>query len=156
MMKLIKYTLFLLFPLYSQANCFEKVGRYYNFDPDYLRAIAWKESQYNVNAIGKNNDGSRDIGIMQINTSNIEKLKPIFPAISVKNLIKYPCFNVSVGGYILNENFKKYGRKWIAIGVYNAGSKNNDKRVKIRYNYAKDVNLYYNKIKRKELRLPRI
>lgn len=155
----VKKSLLLLFaiiPLYSNAQCFDKVGRFYKFDPDYLRAIAWKESRYNANAIGKNNDGSRDIGIMQINTSNIQGLRAVFPNISVKNLLKYPCFNISVGGYILNENFKQYGRKWLAVGVYNAGSKNNDKRVRIRYNYAKEVNFYYNQIKRKELLLPRV
>ena len=132
----------LLLPIYSQAQCFDKVGKFYNFDPDYLRAIAWKESRFNSNAIGKNNDGSMDIGIMQINTS--------------KNLLKYPCFNISVGGYILNENFKRYGRKWLAVGVYNAGSKNNGKRIVIRYNYAKDVNKYYNQIKNRSLILPRV
>ena len=104
----------------------------------------------------KNNDGSMDIGIMQINTSNIQGLRNVFPAISVKNLLKYPCFNISVGGYILNENFKRYGRKWLAVGVYNAGSKNNGKRIVIRYNYAKDVNKYYNQIKNRSLILPRV
>lgn len=152
-----KTFLFLLFlPIYSQAQCFDKVGKFYNFDPDYLRAIAWKESRFNSNAIGKNNDGSMDIGIMQINTSNIQNLRNVFPAISVKNLLKYPCFNISVGGYILNENFKRYGRKWLAVGVYNAGSKNNGKRIVIRYNYAKDVNKYYNQIKNRSLILPRV
>lgn len=156
-MNLKKSALLLLFlPLWSNAQCFEKVGRFYNFDPDYLRAIAWKESRFKPSAIGKNNDGSRDIGIMQINTSNIPRLKAVFPDISIKNLLKYPCFNISVGGYILNENFKQYGRKWLAVGVYNAGNKNNEKRVKIRYNYAKEVNLYYNQIKRKQLVLPKV
>ena len=88
-------------PLWSNAQCFEKVGRFYNFDPDYLRAIAWKESRFNTSAIGNNNDGSRDIGIMQINTSNIPRLRAVFPNINIKNLLKYPCFNISVGGYIL-------------------------------------------------------
>lgn len=157
-MKMKKSILFLfaIIPIYSSAQCFDKVGRFYKFDPDYLRAIAWKESRYNTNAIGRNNDGSKDIGIMQINTSNIQRLKAVFPNISVKNLLKYPCFNISVGGYILNENFKQYGRKWLAVGIYNAGTKNNDKRVKIRYNYAKEVNYYYNQIKSKELLLPRV
>ena len=94
---------------------------------------------------------------MQINTSNIPRLKACFPEYQhLKTCCNILVFNISVGGYILNENFKQYGRKWLAVGVYNAGSKNNDKRVKIRYNYAREVNLYYNQIKRKELVLPKV
>lgn len=156
-MRKIKWFIFMLFlPCIANAQCFDKAGKYYNLDPDYLRAIAWKESRYKTNAIGKNNDGSKDIGIMQINSSNIEKLKRAFPLINVKNLINYPCLNISVGAYILNENFKRYGRNWLAVGVYNAGVKNNKKRVNIRYHYAKEINQYYNQIKRNELLLPRI
>ena len=46
-MNLKKSALLLLFlPLWSNAQCFEKVGRFYNFDPDYLRAIAWKNQDF--------------------------------------------------------------------------------------------------------------
>lgn len=146
----------LLSSTYSNAECFDKVGKKYHYDPDYLRAIAQKESNFNPKAIGYNNDGSRDIGLMQINTSNIEWLKRTFPTISIKKLLSDPCFNIQVGGYILNENFKRYGRKWIAVGVYNTGGKNNPKRVKIRYEYALKVNEHYNDIKRGKLKPKRI
>lgn len=140
----------------ANAECFNQVGKIYQIDPDYLRAIAYKESKFDTKAIGINNDGSRDIGIMQINTSNLEWLKKKFPKISIRNLLNYPCFNIHVGGYVLNENFKLYGRKWIAVGAYNAGGKNNPKRVKIRYNYALEVNTYYNDIKNGKLKLRKI
>ncbi|WGM03262.1 transglycosylase SLT domain-containing protein (plasmid) [Arsenophonus nasoniae] len=29
------------------ADCFDKAGSYYHLDPDYLRAIAWQESNFN-------------------------------------------------------------------------------------------------------------
>lgn len=140
----------------SQAHCFDIVGKKYRLDPDYLRAIAWKESKYKRHAIGKNNDGTQDIGIMQINTANYEWLKKTFPALSTKKLLNDACFNIQVGGYILNENFKLYGRKWVAVGAYNAGGKNNPKRIKIRYQYARAVSEYYESIKTGSLRLPRI
>lgn len=156
MLKKSLTALMLLLTFEVKAECFNKVGKIYRLDPDYLRAIAYKESKFNTTAIGKNNDGSRDIGIMQINTSNISWLRKKFPQISISNLLKYPCFNIHVGGYILNENFKMYGRKWIAVGAYNAGGKNNPKRIKIRYKYAKEISENYKAIKAGRLRLPSV
>lgn len=155
MMKRLLLPLMLL-PSLSNAVCFDKVGAKYRLDPDYLRAIAFKESKYKPKSIGKNNDGSIDLGIMQINSSNIEWLKRKFPDISIRRLLVDNCYNIQVGGYILNENFKMYGRSWLAVGVYNAGGKNNPKRVRIRYAYAKEVNNYYNQIKQGKLRLPKV
>ncbi|MCT8760492.1 lytic transglycosylase domain-containing protein [Glaesserella parasuis] len=153
----ISLTILLLSLTYNaNAECFNQVGKIYQIDPDYLRAIAYKESKFNTKAIGINNDGSRDIGIMQINTNNLDGLRQKFPKISIRNLLNNPCFNIHVGGYVLNENFKLYGRKWIAVGAYNAGGKNNPKRVKIRYQYALDVNHNYNAIKSGKVRLPSI
>lgn len=144
--------------LYTKANaeCFHKVGIAYRLDPDYLRAIAYKESRFNPKAIGKNNDGTRDIGIMQVNTGNLEWLRKTFPSISIKKLLENPCYNIHVGAYILNENFKLYGRRWIAVGAYNAGGKNNPRRIKIRHQYALSISGYYRKIKSGKLALPKI
>lgn len=142
----------LLSSAYANADCFDTVGRKYNYDPDYLRAIAKKESSFNSLAIGHNSDGTRDIGLMQINTGNFAWLKQRFPQLTYKKLLFDPCFNIHVGGYILNENFKLYGRRWVAVGAYNAGGKNNPKRVKIRYQYALKVNEHYNDIKRGKIR----
>lgn len=136
----------------AKADCFDTVGMKYRVDPDYLRAIAMKESTFNHKAIGYNNDGSKDIGLMQINTNNLDWLRKTFPTISIKKLLSDPCFNIHVGGYVLNENFKLYGRKWLAIGAYNAGGKNNPKRVIIRYQYALEVAEHYKNLKRGKLR----
>lgn len=141
----------LIMPLQANADCFDVVGMKYRFDPDYLRAIAMKESTFNHKAIGYNNDGSKDIGLMQINTNNLAWLRKTFPTISIQRLINDPCFNIHVGGYILNENFKLYGRRWVAVGAYNAGGKNNLNRVKIRYKYAKKVAEHYKNIKQGRL-----
>lgn len=151
------YIIFLFF-LYSnaKADCFNAEGRFYQIDPDYLRAISYKESRFNPRAIGNNNDGSQDIGIMQINTNNLKWLSLHFPKISVKRLLNNPCYNIKVGAFILNENFRLYGRKWLAVGAYNAGGKNNPKRIKARYKYASAVGYYYEEIKKGNLRVPRI
>lgn len=155
-MKNFIFIIILLIPRISIADCFDIVGKKYNYDPDYLRAIAFKESSFNPKAIGYNKNGSKDFGLMQINSNNIEKLRDNFPNISIRNLLVDPCFNIHVGGFILNENFKLYGKKWVAIGAYNAGLKNNPKIIKKRYTYALSVNKHYNDIKRGNLYLPKI
>lgn len=153
---ILNLAIFLLSSVYAHADCFDTVALKYQYDPDYLRAIAKNESEFNPKAIGYNNDGSIDLGLMQINSSNLEWLRRKFPKISINKLLLNTCFNIHVAGYILNENFKLYGRKWIAVGVYNAGSKNNPKRVKIRYEYALKVSDYYKGIKKGKIKTPHI
>lgn len=57
------------------AHCFDKAGSYYKIDSDYLRAIAWQESNFNPHAKNKNKDGSLDLGLMQINTKTFNSIK---------------------------------------------------------------------------------
>ncbi|HGJ5884550.1 lytic transglycosylase domain-containing protein [Arsenophonus sp.] len=70
-------------------------------DPDLLRAIAWVESKYNPNAIGKNNN-SIDIGLMQINSQHINYLKSL--GITPYQLRNDACMNIYTGAY--NAGFK--------------------------------------------------
>lgn len=77
----IKNLILLFFLVISKlafADCFDKAGSYYHLDPDYLRAIAWQESNFNPNAKNKNKDCSLDLGIMQINTKTFKSIKKIF------------------------------------------------------------------------------
>lgn len=139
----------------NAMDCFDKAGYYYKIDPDYLRAIAYQESKFNHKAIN-DNGLSKDIGLMQINTNNLPKLKKYFPNISIKNLLEYPCFNISVGAYLLNENFRMYGKKWLAVGMYNAGMSNKGNQAVKRLQYAKKIDAYYNLIKQGTLILPNV
>ncbi|NNH97773.1 lytic transglycosylase domain-containing protein [Pasteurella multocida] len=140
----------------ANAQCFNEAGKTYKIDPDYLRAIAWQESRFKANAININKDKSKDLGLMQINSNNFPMLRKVFPHLNEKNLLKYPCFNVYVGGYILRKNFDMYGTKWISVGMYNAGMKNKEQTIKNRYNYAKKINKHYNDIKSGRLSLPNL
>ncbi|HGJ5877625.1 MAG TPA: transglycosylase SLT domain-containing protein [Arsenophonus nasoniae] len=120
-------------------------GRDYKIDPDLLRAIAWVESKYNPNAIGKNNNNSIDIGLMQINSQNINYLKSL--GITPYQLRNDACMNIYTGAYFLALAFNKWGVTWQAIGAYNAGFKNNEIQNKQRLIYARKINKVYRKIK---------
>lgn len=112
-----------LVPFQASAFCFDEAGQYYNVSPDLLRAISQVESSLdpaayneNKNAVGKIT--SRDFGLMQINSSWFSKLADL--NVNEKNVYE-PCFNVSLGAWVLSTNFATHGYNWNSVGAYNAG-----------------------------------
>ncbi|MEW8375832.1 MAG: lytic transglycosylase domain-containing protein [Candidatus Thiodiazotropha sp.] len=99
--------------------CFAEAARRYNIAGELLYAIAAQESRFDPTAVGWNEDGSRDIGIMQINSWWLPKLAGF--GIDERRL-QEPCINVAVGAWILAGNIARYGYTWDAIGAYNAGT----------------------------------
>ncbi|EDJ1003570.1 lytic transglycosylase [Salmonella enterica] len=128
------------------VDCFDTAGQYYNIEPDLLRAIAWQESAFDQNAIRKNNNGSVDIGVMQINSQHTRFLAA--HGITLQKLKQDECANIYTGAYILYQSFKKLGKTWNAVGAYNAGFKNGDEIKRKRYQYSRKVYLYYIAIKK--------
>nr|WP_306810786.1 lytic transglycosylase domain-containing protein [Campylobacter helveticus] len=58
------------------ANYYAEAGRRFGIDPQLLWTIAYKESRLNPSIISKKNkNGSYDIGIMQINSVHLPRLK---------------------------------------------------------------------------------
>lgn len=147
LLKKILITLILTFSSSSFADCFENAGKYYGIDPDYLRAIAWQESRFKHNVINKNYDGSLDVGIMQINTNTLKSIKREYPNLTKDRLLNEPCLNIFVGGMLLKRNFNAYGKKWLSVGMYNAGMRNSNKVIQNRYNYASKINQHYQDLK---------
>lgn len=136
----------LLLLLVSQsvlANCWDTAGHYYHVDPYLLFAIAKVESGMNPNAVGLNHDGSRDVGLMQINSSHFSELQR--QGIDESRLIAEPCTSIMVGASILSSMIKVYGYNWEAVGAYNAGLKKEN--YSQRMVYARKVWNKYQKIK---------
>lgn len=103
------------------ANCWDKAARYYHVDPYLLYAIANVESGMNPYAVGQNHDGTRDVGLMQINSSHFTELET--RGIDEHRLMAEPCTSIMVGASILSGMIKVYGYNWEAVGAYNAGLK---------------------------------
>lgn len=82
-----------------------------------LRAIAEQESGFNPQALGRNTNGSYDVGLMQINTGWQATLNRF--GIGLNDLYK-PCVSADVGAWLLASNFRSMGVSWRAIGAYNA------------------------------------
>ncbi len=133
-----------LFP--AQANCWREAGARYGIEPELLQAIAIVESNGNSAAMNTNRDGSRDIGLMQINSSHFPALSKF--RISQKDLLNDPCQSVMTGAWILAGQIQQFGYTWDAVGAYNAGTANTPKRRALRQRYIKKVAPHYARLKR--------
>lgn len=99
----------------AHAYCFNEAGQLYGINPLVLRSIARQESGNQANAVGHNQNGSTDVGLMQINTIWKSTLGP--------ERWKYlgdACYNTKTGAWILAACISKYGYNWKAIGCYNS------------------------------------
>jgi soluble lytic murein transglycosylase-like protein len=112
-------------------TCWDMASLRYGVPVEILVAIAKQESNFNAKAISPpNSNGSRDIGMMQINEWWLPKLEAY--GITREKLLD-PCINLNVGAWILSQEFERHGYTWKAIGAYNA--KSPDKRLA----YAKHI-----------------
>lgn len=102
----------------THGYCWDEAGAHYQVAPPLLHAIAHVESGLNPRAVGRNANGSEDIGLMQINSSHLPRLSSY--GIRREHLFE-PCTNVKVGAWILADAFSRHGASWEGVGAYNAG-----------------------------------
>lgn len=123
------------------ANCWELAEYFYKIDGNLLRSIAIVESGMNPQARNINPNGTYDIGLMQINSIHLPRLKKM--GVTEEMLISNACISVLIGSSILKDMINRYGYGWEAIGAYNAGTarKNASRRMK----YARRISLVYQK-----------
>lgn len=99
------------------SNCFEVAAQRYKVNPRLLYAIAKTESGFNPAAKNRNQNGTYDIGMMQINSRWLPQLRKY----GLNEMQLYdPCTNVHVGAWILAQNIRALGNTWEAVGAYNS------------------------------------
>ncbi|EKA5635890.1 lytic transglycosylase domain-containing protein [Vibrio navarrensis] len=109
-----------LFPLVSNAFCFEEAAKRFDVNVDLLRAVCFTESSLRANVINSaNSDGSSDYGLCQVNSWWLPKLAKY--GITKESLLNDPCENTLVSAWILAGNFEVTNDGWKAVGAYNAG-----------------------------------
>jgi hypothetical protein len=107
------------------ATCWDSASESYGIPVEVLKAVARAESGFDPQSLHRNRDGSRDIGMMQINSAWLPTLARYgIDEVSLANA----CTNLKVGAWILANNAKKHGWTWKAIGAYNVGCARLDAR----------------------------
>lgn len=134
----------------AQAECWLTAGRTYNIDPYLLYAIAQQESGLNPYAIGHNAQGSYDIGLMQINSRHLPRLRQL--GIDEQQLLNDSCLSIMVGASILADFMQRYGYSWKAVGAYNAGGAAGAEKQRVCY--ARQVWQRYQKLRASAAELP--
>ncbi len=97
--------------------CWEQAALKYGVNVHLLHAIAKTESSLNPTAVNRaNSNGTYDVGLMQINSSWLPKLRQF--GIAEQDLYQ-PCVSIDVGAWILAHNIRQFGNTWAAVGAYN-------------------------------------
>ena len=101
----------------ERENCFHTASVKYQLDPWLLVAIARVESRMRPDAHRKYDDGSEDIGLMQINSV-------WFPALARHDIGRADLFNhctsIHVAAWILATQLYRYGKTWQVVGRYHS------------------------------------
>ena len=115
----------------AHAWCWSKAGQLHAIEPELLRAIADVESGLRPDVINHNRNGTRDIGLMQINSIHLPHLSA--RGITEQRLLDEPCLSVEVGASVLAGFIARYGYNWTAVGAYNAGNSPDRQAARLRY-----------------------
>ena len=103
---------------YSYGDCLLEAANHYQVSPDLINAIIKTESNHQIDAINVNTRGSEDVGLMQINSEWLPRIKKLGYD---RSSLFDPCTNITVGTWILAQEVQRFGYTWIAVGAYNAG-----------------------------------
>lgn len=98
-------------------RCIKNAAEYHDVDPQLLRAILVVESRLNPKAVNRNRNGSRDIGLAQINSVHLPALQ--VHGIQEDHLLD-ACINTYVGAWLLRKQIVKHGLNWYGIAAYHS------------------------------------
>ena len=86
-------------------QCVQRAAKHYDISPFIIQTVVDIEGG-KIGTVRKNTNGTYDLGVMQLNTVNFNKIKKRFPNTTYLDLILKPCVNIYVGSWFLSESIK--------------------------------------------------
>ncbi len=101
----------------SPTACIAPAASFHKVNPQILTAILKVESGLKPQAVGRNANGTVDLGIGQINSIHLPELKKY--DIGPQDLMQ-ACIGTYVAAWHLSKQYKRYGNTWFAVGAYHS------------------------------------
>jgi len=120
-------------------RCIIKSALYYDINPHLIKAVAKVEAG-KPGTISKNKNGTYDLGVMQLNTTNFKLLKKNFAQVELSDIIYSPCINIALGTWFLKKQIDNANDYWTGVGNYHS------KTQKYHNRYLKKVIREYQKL----------
>lgn len=109
-----------LFPNDKFDKYFVGAGEQYGIPPLLLKNIAKIESGFNPKAIGVNKNGTKDYGLMQINTIHLKRLHKKYGV--TEQILMEPKTNIYAGAELLSKIIRQHGLNFDSIGRYHSNT----------------------------------
>jgi soluble lytic murein transglycosylase-like protein len=103
--------------LQQPNDCIAQAAAYHRVNPWIVRAIIKVESNFDASAVNKNSNGTRDVGLAQINSMHFEELNK--RGIAPGDLMN-GCVSSYVAAWHLKKQIAAYGNTWFAVGAYHS------------------------------------
>ena len=100
-----------------RSDCIAAAARHHQVNEQVLTALAWHESRFAADAVGRNTDGSVDLGAFQINSVHLDELRR--HGIDERHLLD-PCLSAYVAAWHYARQVKDWGNTWAAVGAYHS------------------------------------
>lgn len=99
--------------------CLQPAAQYHGVNPHLLHAILAVESGLNPHAVGKNANGTVDLGIGQINSMHLPELQRY--GVTETHLFD-ACRATYVAAWFLRRGLDRYGYSWYGAATYHSAT----------------------------------
>jgi len=101
----------------SPERCIAAAAQHHRIDPRLLRAVLKVESDLRPWALGRNANGTMDLGMAQINSIHLPELAR--HGIQSQHLFD-PCVASYVAAWLLRRNIDRHGLTWFGVAAYHS------------------------------------
>jgi hypothetical protein len=100
-----------------RADCIDDAAARHHVNAVVLRAIGWQESRLQPRALGRNTNGSIDVGAFQINSIHLAELAS--HGVDRTSLAD-GCVSAEVAAWHYRRQVEQQGDTWLAVGAYHS------------------------------------